>query len=74
MRPFTTHFEQIPVAVVKKIAAHTPKPVRSGGRVRPAPAGIQAPARSRPESAAGPRTRLRAAGAAFESPPDRGVS
>ena len=73
MRPFTTHFEQIPVAVVTKIAAHTPKRVSSGGRARPGPAGIQAPASSRPESAAGPTTRPRASGAAFESPPDRGV-
>ena len=73
MRPFTTHFEQSPVDVVKTLAAHTPKAVRSGGRARPGPAAIQAPASSRSQSAAGPRTRPHAAGAAFESPPDRGV-
>jgi len=72
MRPFSTHFEQIPVDVVKKIAAHTPKAARSGGRVRPGPPGIQAPANSRLKPA-GPRTRPHGAAAAFESPPDRGV-
>ena len=49
MRTVTTHFEQIPVEVVKKIAARAPKAARSGGGVPARHAGDWTPARSREE-------------------------
>jgi len=57
MAPVTTHFEQIPVEVVKKIAAQTPEPARPGVGVKPAHAG-RTPAGSREETAAKSISRL----------------
>ena len=45
MRPVTTHFEQIPVEVVKKIAAQTPETASPGVGVQPAHAGSGTPGR-----------------------------
>lgn len=67
MRPVSTHFEQIPLDVVKKIAAETPKAAGSGRRVRRSDADIQAPLSSREETAVpGVRPSL-------DHPPDRGA-
>ena len=73
MRPVTTHFEQIPVEVVKKIAAQTPEAARPGVGVQRGDAATQAPVSSRAETVAAPRTRPHGAAARFKSPPDRGA-
>ena len=59
MRPVTTHFEQIPVEVVKKIAAQTPETASPGVGVQPAHAGSGTPAGSREETAAELNSRLK---------------
>ena len=59
MAPVTTHFEQIPVEVVKKIAAQTPEAARPGVPVEPAHAGSGTPAGSREETAAQSISRLK---------------
>jgi hypothetical protein len=48
----TTHFEQIPVDVVKKIAAQTLEAARPGVGHQPGYAVIATPARSREETLA----------------------
>jgi hypothetical protein len=67
MRPVSTHFEQIPLEVVKKIAAETPTFVRRGRRVRRSDAGMPAPLSSREG------TTVPVLDACLEDPPDRGV-
>ena len=59
MASVTTHFEQIPVEVVKKIAAQTPEPARAGVGVEPAQPGSGTTAGSREETAAESNSRLK---------------
>jgi hypothetical protein len=67
MRPMSTHFEQIPLDVVRKIAAETPKVAAPGRRVRRSAADIQAPLSPCDE------TIVPVIDAGREHPPGRGV-
>ena len=73
MASVTTHFEQIPVEVVKKIAAPTPEAVRPGVGVQRSDADTQAPVSSRAETVAAAKTRPHGAATRVKSPTDRGA-
>jgi hypothetical protein len=68
MLPVTTHFEQIPVEVVKKIVAQTSEAAVPGPGVQPGDADPQGPISSRADTVAAAGTRPHGAAARFKSP------